>query len=586
MSEVNKIPTDPAEINDELDQLLDLTPQTSDRGRLFWLIKAALDNLTQGTGTTSGEPFSLGTYTVSPAGTTGSTVAATPGASIISNEGTLALSGINTETVNIAKAIHPFVLTTPDLVWTLALINHTNPAEYSYDAKIRVIPSGTDHALEIIPLDKSVVNTSTWSPGDLFTYYLLPSTSGAGKPISRTSVYRNSDPEPYTVVTSTTSPLPLASGKIAFEATNINDITSVKSVYIAQGNPKSQQNDLLAFIANFHTDEAESLGNLIFHGKNNDQFFDKFACFKITAVANVSGTTKFDIIPDPKSIGSASSFDDLDGTFEWVFMPNDIAKKPSGGGGAVSTAFKLGEWIVEDINASIPNNNPVPVGQISLTSPVPGGGDFVSMSLVDANGLRASMPFYGQYGQYFELMLWDEAGDTTEQGDKYKSVSFRVNPNSTSTSGNQINFYEVMDAPNSGNVQLVPGKKYSVFMIPVTSDLIPGLSNTIGSYVCSSLSILSNVMTGNKIEANTKDVENVTTLRISNGSSSTKLHLLALKVSDRIVITANGVPYLYEITALTRQTSNGAFLLTVSFIDQGDANRDLILNGTVNIAKV
>lgn len=51
------IPTDPEQISQEIDELLEVTPASSERGRLFWLIKSALNGLNEGGG--AGLPLSV-----------------------------------------------------------------------------------------------------------------------------------------------------------------------------------------------------------------------------------------------------------------------------------------------------------------------------------------------------------------------------------------------------------------------------------------------------------------------------------------------------------------------------------------------
>lgn len=589
MVDQDKIPTDPDTIHTEIDVLLEQTPTTSDRGRLFWLIKAALDNIRSGDGGThTGEPFALGSYTAQEAGTTEAAIIAAEGECMLFGTGVVLLSGINTEKVNIHGAIEPFVTSKPDLEWRVGVVNHTTPASFSYKVKTTVTTIGTDHGVAFVPDDRTVIDDNAWSAGDVLNFYLIPAASSGGAGGSTTtmnSVYRNSDPVPYDISVSATAPDNVPDGAIVFEATNANDMTTVKSVYISHYNKDGLLNDLLPIITQNYISEAESLGHLIFHGNSTSDTFDYYSNFKVTGITDEAGVVKFDIIPDPKYFGEAVYFTDFNGSFEWIFMPDEIAKKSAGGGGGASPIFKLGEWTVQDINGSIPNNDPVPLGQISLTSPVPGDGTFVAMSLVDANGQRVAIPFANQYGQAFDIVLWDEEGDTSEIGDRYKSCSFRTNPSSVSTSGNQINFYEVFGTPNSGNLTLVPGKKYVVFMVPVTSDLIQGFPNTIGLYNCKGLSIGSNMLSGTNFETDSKDVERITQFRIGEGTPDNKFQLLAMKVGDRMVINASGSTYLYEVSAVTQQAANRAFLLTVAFIDHGGSKGDLQTNLKVGLAR-
>ncbi|AUR95971.1 hypothetical protein NVP1215B_053 [Vibrio phage 1.215.B._10N.222.54.F7] len=57
MAEFENIPTDPEAISTEINELLEVTPASSERGRLFWLIKAALDAQAEGGGV--GLPLSV-----------------------------------------------------------------------------------------------------------------------------------------------------------------------------------------------------------------------------------------------------------------------------------------------------------------------------------------------------------------------------------------------------------------------------------------------------------------------------------------------------------------------------------------------
>lgn len=168
------IPTDINDINAEINELLAVTPSSSERGRLFWLIKAAIDHGRANPPTTGQAPFFLGSFTMLADDATNAQVATNGGAAVTSSSrSTLRLSYISAAGIRSTKALDS--LAQANQTWRIGIYNPTTDFSQQLTATFTgtVVATG---GLNTFTLNEDL--STSFSVGTTFEVFALPESGG------------------------------------------------------------------------------------------------------------------------------------------------------------------------------------------------------------------------------------------------------------------------------------------------------------------------------------------------------------------------------------------------------------------------
>ncbi len=169
------IPTDLTEINAEINELLDVTSQSTERGRLFWLIKAALDHQNANA---SGEqaPFTLGEFTMQADTATAAQVSAPGGLAFVSgSDRGVRISYENSGSLDISLVFA--ALNSSGKQWRLGLVNTGTDVAASYPGTVTTQDVGASGVITFASHED--IAESSFPVGATVKLLLIPEAAAA-----------------------------------------------------------------------------------------------------------------------------------------------------------------------------------------------------------------------------------------------------------------------------------------------------------------------------------------------------------------------------------------------------------------------
>lgn len=312
------IPVDPVLLDAEIEELLEVTPITSERGRLFHLMKALIDM--SGGGGGGGAPFLLGTFTTQDATATNDQVAVDGGAALVNMDGqSLRVSWHNANGVNIGEVFD--ALAQSNQSWRVGLVNDDTGFTQQLVGTITGISVGTgDRGLNTFAFSEGVSSSFT-TPGAVFRMFAIPEAGGGSH---YPTVWQGTADQTWTLESFDNRPSSVTAGRIAFVGDSSGDLGGITEIILSNTAPDGETYDLLSELVS-NASGVRDWGRLIFHGASDGSTGDQYYIYKITNALTGAGGVIFEVEADPDGVSWASNSSTLTGDFEWIYAPQDIA---------------------------------------------------------------------------------------------------------------------------------------------------------------------------------------------------------------------------------------------------------------------